>query len=274
MSSMSPQINQILKDWLPPKVSRILKGIFRQGVTWKGNYHSWDVAKKNSKGYDDTAILEKVKSALLKIKSGDAVYERDSVLFDKIEYSWPLLASLMWVAASSEGRLNVLDFGGSLGSSYFQNRILLSTLKHVQWNIVEQKHFVEAGKKYFEDENLKFYYDIESCINEKSPNSILFSSVIQYIEKPLELLKKIKSIGFEYIVFDRTGFVNSGKDRLTVQIVPSAIYPCSYPCWFFDRKKFYSFFEDKYEVIASFEASDKTNLPATFEGSILRMKNV
>jgi putative methyltransferase (TIGR04325 family) len=71
-----------------------------------------------STGYDSEIILEKTRDALLKVKNGEAAYERDSVLFDEIQYAWPLLTSLMWVAAQAKGILNVLDFGGSLGTTY------------------------------------------------------------------------------------------------------------------------------------------------------------
>jgi hypothetical protein len=36
--------------------------------------------------------------------------------------------------------------------------------------------------------------------------------------------------------------------------VPSEIYPTSYPCWFLGKNKFYSFFEDDYELFSDFEA--------------------
>ena len=80
------------------------------------------------------------------VVDGRAAYERDSVLFEEVEYVWPLLASLMWVGARHLGSLNVLDFGGSLGSTYFQNRIFLATLPSVRWNIVEQPRHVEVGR--------------------------------------------------------------------------------------------------------------------------------
>ena len=181
-------------------------------------------------------------------------YERDSVLFDEIQYSWPILAGLMWIAAQSKGELNVLDYGGSLGSTYFQNKKFLQALPKVRWNIVEQNHFIDAGKKYFEDDAIKFFYDIESCVKQSSPNTILFSSVIQYLEKPYSLLERVKAMNFEFILFDRTSFVLDGKDRLTVQTVPLEIYSASYPCWFFNKKKFHAFFEEDYELIADFDA--------------------
>ena len=62
--------------------------------------------------------------ALIKVKNGDAVFERDSVIFDKIHYSFPLLSALSLTALNHNSTLNVLDFGGSLGSAYFQNKNL------------------------------------------------------------------------------------------------------------------------------------------------------
>ena len=45
----------------------------------------------------------------MKVKKGEAVYERDSMIFDQIEYSWPVLFGLMWAAAQNSGYLKVLD---------------------------------------------------------------------------------------------------------------------------------------------------------------------
>ncbi|GHV55461.1 hypothetical protein FACS1894216_17850 [Synergistales bacterium] len=66
---------------------------------WSGDYATWEDALLNSKGYDERSIFEKVLKASISVRDGEAVYERDSVLFDQIEYSWPLLAGLMWGAA-------------------------------------------------------------------------------------------------------------------------------------------------------------------------------
>ena len=62
----------------------------------------------------------------------------------------------------------------------------------------------------------------------------------------------------------------NGRDRLTVQKVPPEIYSASYPCWFFDKKKFHAFFRDKYSVAATFDSSDKANILSTFCGCILK----
>ena len=124
----------------------------------------------------------------------------------------------------------------------------------LQWSIIEQKKIVECGKRYFESDQLKFYYDLDDCCKERNPDAILFSSVIQYFENPYSLLEKVLSFGFDFIIFDRTPFLEEGDDRITVQKVPSEIYEASYPTWFFNERKFLNFFYKDYELIEEFDA--------------------
>ena len=272
---MKNNLKQVIKKVTPP----IFLDIFRRRISkygFFGNFSTWKDAINVSTGYNSDEIIKKVKESLLKVKSGEAVYERDSVLFDKIHYSWPLLAGFLWIASQKGNRLNLIDFGGSLGSSYFQNRKFLMNLKELKWNIVEQKKMVECGKKYFETDYLKFYFNLDDCIKEQNPDAILLSSVIQYIEQPYDLLKKIIYYGVEFIIIDRTAFIKSDKDRLTVQKVSPKIYKASYPAWFFSETKFLKYFEGRYELIEEFEAlgKDSANVPSRYKGFIFRRKNV
>ncbi|MBN2143137.1 MAG: glycosyltransferase, partial [Candidatus Aureabacteria bacterium] len=105
LSNKSKMINKIFN--LPHHILhyiyiKLKKQILPPLYGWSGNYPSWEAALHDSKGYDSPDIFTKLKTASLKVKSGEAVYERDSVLFDKIEYSWPLLAGLMWIASQKE----------------------------------------------------------------------------------------------------------------------------------------------------------------------------
>jgi putative methyltransferase (TIGR04325 family) len=244
----------ILKEWLPPALIRSLRHGLGRDNRFSGNFSSWQAALAATHGYDDRLIFNRVVDAARDVVRGDAVYERDSVRFDRIVYAWPLLAGLMWIAAQSGGRLDIIDFGGSLGTTYFQNRKFLNTLKAISWCIVEQPHFVEAGKKEFEDGNLKFYPDINTCLAENAPRAILFSSVLQYLEDPYRVLEEVRAVGFDYVLVDRTSFVLEGPDRLTVQRVPPTIYRASYPCWFFNRDRFLAFLGKDYESVAEFDA--------------------
>jgi putative methyltransferase (TIGR04325 family) len=263
---------KFVHDLTPPFLGKVYhKLICKKG--YYGQYRSWEEARNASTGYDSDAILNKVRDALLKVKKGEAVYERDSVLFDEVEYSWPLLAGLLWVASRSDNKLNVVDFGGSLGSSYFQNKRFLAHLDGLAWSIVEQRKFVECGKRNFEDEHLKFYYTLDDCLKEQHADAILLSSVIQYLEKPYDLLKEIIENRFRYLLFDRTPFLSEGDDRITIQRVPTEIYEATYPSWFLNEKKFIDFISTSYELYADFEANDRADIPAVFKGYIFKLRD-
>jgi putative methyltransferase (TIGR04325 family) len=248
-------LRALARGWLPPAVVRLI--LRRQGpqqdggLHFEGDFATWEEANAYCTGYDAEDILAKVLAATLKVKRGEAAFERDSVLFDEIEYAWPVLAGLMWAAARNGGKLNVLDFGGALGSSYFQNKKFLQSLPDLLWNVVEQPHYVEVGRKYIQDEQLRFYQTIEECLNENQPNVILLSSVLQYLETPIELIHKLNKVRASCLIVDRTPFSVNGKDKLVFQKVPTAIYSASYPMWIFSLSEFKQLLEENWCLVAS-----------------------
>ena len=220
-----------LKNFIYPSEKKQLS-IDQRNEFWSGNYLSWDEALSQCTGYQDETILRKCFDSLLKVKKGVAVYERDSVLFDKKEYSIGLLSGLFYSALSHNGRLSVLDFGGSFGTSYFQNKDFFHKFQEIKWGVVEQNQFINLGKENFSDEILDFYLTINQCIESINPNVFFISSSLQYIPSPENLLKEINGLKIEYIIFDRTPFTNL-ENFLTIQNVPNEIYQASYPSWFF-----------------------------------------
>lgn len=258
-------LKEFIKLFAPPLMVQgyyALRGRLRKNsFCLFGNYRTWDEAVRNSTGYDSEIILEKTKTALLKVKNGEAVYERDSVLFDDVQYVWPLLAGLMWVAAQARGNLNVLDFGGSLGSTYFQNRAFLRRLSDVRWNIIEQPKYVEMGKKWFEDDRLKFYPCVEDCLAKTQPNVIILSSVLQYLEHPYDKLLELLELRCNHIIIDRTPFWDGPADRLCVQNVPPTIYLASYPSWIFSMQRFRAYLSNKWNIVAEFDSLDRLKSP-------------
>ena len=261
----------MLKELLPPILVKYLSSFF---YGWTGNYLSWEAAQKKCSGYDSEIIFNKVKNALLKVKNGEAVFERDSVIFDKIQYSFPLLSALSQTALNSAQTLNVLDFGGSMGSSYYQNRKLFQHLPHFSWNIVEQEHFVKEGKQTFADENLKFYYTIDECLNEQKINLFLLGSVLQYIEKPYELLDIILSKKITFIHLDRTPIFKNNGDRITIQKVHKSIYDAQYPCWIFNETKLINYIcNSGYELVFDAEPNERINVTdAYLKGYYFKLK--
>jgi putative methyltransferase (TIGR04325 family) len=252
-------------------LDKLKKNIRPDDIT--GSYHSWEGAREDSNGYDSPIILERTKAAMKKVVSGEAVYERDSVLFEKVEYSYPLLAGLMWVAAKYGGILHVLDFGGSLGTTYYQNYEFLRGLSSHQWGIVEQPEYVKAGKEIAENEYLTFYESTRDYLRENVPNVILCSSVLQYVENPYGLLFILFRIpSCKYLIIDRTPFWDGEEDWIGVQKVPRSIYPASYPIRIFSKKVFLLKLEELgYKIMVEFPSIDhlKSPINAEWKGMIL-----
>jgi hypothetical protein len=97
------KMKQFIRSLIPPIFLIVLNKLRNNKYGWKGDYSSWQEAREASTGYDSNEILQAVRNSLLKVKNGEAVYERDSVIFDEIQYSWPLLAGLMFAASKMRG---------------------------------------------------------------------------------------------------------------------------------------------------------------------------
>jgi len=219
---------------------------------WHGDYANWQDARNACTGYDAAAVLDKVKQATLKVKTGEAVYERDGMLFDHIEYSWPLLANLLRIAAKKNGELSVIDFGGSLGSSWFQNRYYLNSLRSVQWNVIEQPHYVISGNREIADERLRFFNNIREALDKRGPADILlFSCSLPYLESPYTLLEEVAGLHIPYIIVDNTYFNPGRGNRLTIQKVPPVYYDASYPAWFLDYQQVLFTLNNEYDMFAA-----------------------
>jgi len=258
-------------------ISRIKRRFKRRHnqIRFSGNFKNWESALKKSLGYDAAVILERTRSALLKVVQGDAAYERDSVLFDEVEHSFPVLAALLRTAVHNGGKLAVLDFGGALGSSYFQCREFLSPVGELIWSVVEQPAHVECGQRDFQTEQLKFHGTVAESLKERTPNALLVSSVLQYVPQPYTLLTELLANRIGHVIIDRTAFLKSDQDRLTVQFIPKSIYQASYPAWFLSETKIKALFKvNNYRILAEFPALDNLapdDEPAYHKGFILEL---
>jgi putative methyltransferase (TIGR04325 family) len=199
-------------------------------------------------------ILRRVRESTGKVRDGLAPYERDGVVFDRAHPSYPLIACLLRVALASQGRLRVIDFGGSLGTTYFQCREFLSDVREIRWCVVEQQNFVECGKTEFENLELRFEASLECAMELQGADVILLSSVLPYVADPYALMERVCERGAPWILLDRTPFFRGGSDCITVQHVPASIYgaPVKYPARFFGRDSIDALLGRKYRKCSEF----------------------
>lgn len=237
------------KDW----VREVMLRIRRKGSAFEDFPGSWMEAQAAVEGYAASDILEQVLQASLAVRDGQSVHERDAVNFDTIHYAWPVLAGLLWAAARNGGSLRVIDFGGSLGSSYRQFRRFLYGLPNLSWAIVEQQNFVDAGSEHFADAVLSFHSEVMAASLTR-PNVGLLSGVLQYVDDPFHTLATLTSTEISTLVIDRTPVHFGEEDYLTIQHVPARIYAASYPARLLSHRNLMGALCDLgWEVLEEFE---------------------
>jgi len=272
---MTSSYKRLIKHLTPPLAMDAFRAMRKRDISLRGRYSSWSEAQRHSTGYDADAILKRVTEAALKVKAGEAVYERDSVLFDEIQYSYPVLVGLLHAATLNHSRLSVLDFGGALGSSYFQCRGFLSKLEELRWSIVEQESFVRRGRDFFEGGPLRFFSDLDECVRVQKPSVALFSSVLQYLEDPYSILGQLDRYALPYVIVDLVPLHVGEEDVVTVQHTSKAIYQASYPFRIFSKRKFLLSFAPSYEKLLEFDSLEfpaLTSFSACYKGFLFKRK--
>ncbi len=227
-----------MKAMVKSLVPAVARRWVRRAFEWRwlrGDYASWAEARAASGGYDDANVLARVLAATRAVRAGRAEWERDGVTFAAPPGATPLAAVLERIAAAEGGRLDLVDFGGGLGTTWWQHRRQFPNRAAVCWRVVEQPAWVEAGRREFTGDGLEFFPTLDEACAGLTPAVILFSSVLPYVEQPRSVLDAAVRRRFRHLVIDRTGFTGRGRDRLAVQHVPAVVGAATYPCWLFDR---------------------------------------
>jgi putative methyltransferase (TIGR04325 family) len=225
-------------------------------LKFTGDFLTWEEASAQTRGYDSETIFETTRAAMRKIVSGEAVYERDSVLMAVPEYPFSTIAGLLPAAANRQGRLAVMDFGGALGSTYFACRPWLDPLLDLRWSVVEQAHYVEAGRQEFSTERLAFHPDPAASVAWHPPDIILASGALHFLPDPMAMLQTLCAANAPWLLVERTPFWEGQRHRIAVQHVPAEIYEADYACWLFCETLFLDQISPAYELVTSWPSLD------------------
>ena len=218
---------------------RLINLIFRLSgkIYFSNEQKNWLSALKLSKSYNDEIIFDKVKKIYDDLSDNNfEFYERDGLILRHKPDEEDLIKFLK-DKIDINYNIEVLDYGGSLGSRFFSNYNFIRDNK-IKWNIVEQKNFVQYGKKFLQNDFLSFYNNLEECFSKKKINCVIFSGSIQYLENYDEILKKIKTYKIRYIFLDSLPLSNHAKHRIFVQHISKKIYDSSYPIRIFSKEFF------------------------------------
>lgn len=261
-----------LKAFIPPVLLGLIRRARPRAVSFAGDYPTWEAAKLDATGYESEEILERVVGATRKVVAGEAAYERDSFVFDRIEYAWPLLASLLQVALESRS-LRVIDFGGALGSTWWQNRKYLGRLNGIEvaWRVVEQEHFVSAGNQEFRNGSLSFHRTITEA-GEHGVDVVLAASSLCYVAEPKSLIREIEAVRCRYLIIDRLPMSFGDRDRIALQTVAPPIYDASYPVRLFTEKTLLENLLGRWRVIEKWVCDLQPDPSVTCRGFFLELR--
>jgi putative methyltransferase (TIGR04325 family) len=229
-------------------------------IGFAGPFPSWPAAVQASRGYDDRLIAQGVVEAVREVEAGRAAMERDGFLLPTPEYPYPLIAAALRQANQNGGRLTVLDFGGSLGSSYRAVRPWLKGIPTVRWHIVEQPVFVETGNREFASDELVFHTQISDVPD--LPDLVLVSGVLMYLENPHLHLSALLDLKADTVIIDRTATQSGEEDLLCVEHVQCPAYTASYPCWLLSLSRLQQTYAGRYDCSEMYRALDQVH--ATF----------
>jgi putative methyltransferase (TIGR04325 family) len=242
-----------LMRWAPPAAIDALRAVMKTSISFSRAYPSWERASRASSGYDAELILERVLTASRQVRDGLFACERDSVLFDEIQYSFPVIATMLRAALERQGVLSVVDIGGALGSSFRECKPFLgSGVTFLSWFVVEQQAFVEAGQREMQTEELKFSTSLKDAGNYAPIDVVLMSSVLQYLPSPSSTLDEVIGLEPRYIVLDRTITTDRPNDSAHVQRVPRYIYDATYPVWALSRQRILAHLGHSYELLSQY----------------------
>lgn len=113
-------------------------------------------------GYDKSHILKAESEVLKKVKSGEAAWAQGGMVF-----KWKIHILKYWhhcYGTWNNWGISVIDYGGALGNMLFRHIDLFKGM-NIEWNFIEQKHFVDYGKSNIP--KIGFCITKEECLREK-----------------------------------------------------------------------------------------------------------
>ena len=192
-------------------------------------------AINKSSGYENSNLIEKL---VENNKNNPPWKEKEGNLY--IEHrQLELCTALMWVICKNKYTdIKISDVGGGNGYLFFSSK---KNIPGINWNwtVFESEKVAQAYSKFEEESGIK--WQSSNAQMKKNSDVALFSCTLQYLESPLEVLKKY-AMHHKYLIITRVPFINEDSHVITRQTFPDGgdyqQENTSWPAWFFSKKKF------------------------------------
>ena len=263
-------VSPAIRRWIPPRAIALVDYLSRGRSGLAQLVPSWDDARAGSNSYDTEFILQRVRDATERTRqSGNtSSVERDGSILVDAEPPMPLVACLLRSTRVDADAITVIDFGGALGTTYRQCAKLLSVVRGLRWHVVEQPGFVKCGRAEYQTSTIQFFDTIDEAVLASRPDVFLFSSVLQYLDDPYQVLARAIELKPRAIIIDRTPVSDLVLDTYTIQYVPSESGSIRLPFRIFGKDKLVQQLRPGYDKIVEFAALDPDMLAGLITRSV------
>lgn len=246
-------------------VKRVAARLFGGGIRFAETSLTWEELVGSHGTYSNSYLLDRIEAHSRTAWNDLTIYERDGFFLRKQDFQWQALAAIFNVARKIEGKLCVVDFGGSFATLARQIEQIFGNRAGIDWLVVEQEAIAKRGRT-LGLENVTFFSDLDEALNRHDPHVFLASSSLQYLRNPHAVIQMICESNIEHIILDRTAVdVNASEDVLTAQTVGKLESTtqksgfsgkAAYPAWILSEGKLLLSLEEKFEVYFSFDSLD------------------
>lgn len=216
-------------------------------IAFNGDYADWEEAVADCGDWQ--SMLEGDIDAVNKVLRGEGAWVQDAQLFYEPKYNYCLCGAILRCALQKKDRqVRVLDIGGALGNSWFQNLAYFADAVKMEYIIAEQDNYAEYGHRNLERDGLKFIKSIDDWQRGERFDLILLSGSLEYIDRYQEFLDRIVQANPRYIMLDRLAV--GDRARICKQTVPPTHNAKgSYAFRIFSEEEVMRFFGEGYELI-------------------------
>ena len=199
-----------VRDLVPPALLRALK---KTGGGFPLVYSTYEeaLAACASSGYEDEQLVAVIREKTRRLR--DALRAPGPLGVNLTNFRTPL-----GIALACRGPvLRVIDYGGACGAHYFTARKLLDTDVKLIWNVVETPAMA-AGAKDLENEELRFFSDVDEAWRHAGTVDLLFSSsTLQYVPDAYGTLAALVGRRAERVFLTRLGLGLGAREVVCVQ---------------------------------------------------------
>ncbi len=173
------------------------------------------------------------------------------------------LKPLLIFALFQKESFNILDFGGGSGSHYHIVRNFLDPNTKLNWAVLETPSMVQEAKNLSTSE-LSFFDDSNTAVAHLKKIDIgIASGVFEYLDNPIDELKKFLSFGSDAILITRTSLTDNESTLKTIQKsrlkdngpgplpIEFEDQEVSYPLKVVNRELFIKTISEKYSIICN-----------------------